>query len=243
MPPTRKAARLTGMLYLVVVLAGPFVLLYVPGKLFVAGDASATARNILAHETLFRAHIAVGLVSELFFVASVLALYRLLKGVHAELAGLMVVLNLLIAPLAILGVANEVAALALLRGGDFLRAFDGPQRDALALLLLELDRLGVLVSEVFWGLWLLPLGALVWRSRFLPRVLGAWLFANGLAYVAISAAAFLLPGLHKAVLTAATPVLLGEVALTLWLLIFGVRVRAAPAPVTRAGERKQENSR
>jgi hypothetical protein len=230
MPPTQRAARLTGLLYLVVVLAGPFVLLYVPGKLFVAGDASATARNILAHESLFRAHIAVGLVSELFFVASVLALYRLLKGVHADLAGLMVVLNLLIAPLALLGIANEVAALALLRGGDFLRAFDAPQRDALALLLLELDRKGVLVSEVFWGLWLLPLGALVWRSGFLPRFLGAWLTANGFAYVAISATAFLAPGQQRAVLTAATPVLLGEVALTLWLLVFGVRARpAAPA--------------
>ena len=230
MPPTKKAARIAGLLYLVVVLAGPFVLLYVPGKLFVAGDASATARNILAHESLFRAHIVVGLVSELFFIATALALYRLLRGVHAELAVLMAILILLDAPLAFLGSANEAAALALLRGGDFLRAFDGPQRDALALLLLEFDRKGVLVSEVFWGLWLLPLGALVYRSRFLPRFIGAWLLVNGLAYLAMSASGLLLPAYVETVSTAVTPLLFGEVALMLWLLIVGVRSKAEATP-------------
>lgn len=236
MPPTQKAARLTGLLYLVVVLAGPFVLLYVPGKLFVAGDASATARNILAHESLFRASIVIGLVSELCFVAATLALYRLLREVHAELAALMVLLNLLVVPLAILGGAHEVATLALLRGGDFLAAFDAPQRDALALLLLELGRKGVLVVQVFWGLWLLPLGALVYRSRFLPRTLGVWLVANGFAYLALSAAGLLLAATPKALFTALTPVLFGEVALTLWLLIVGARWRPARAPETRPGE-------
>ncbi len=82
MDPTKKTARIAGLLYLSVVLTGPFVLLYVPGKLFVPGDATATASNILAHESLFRAYIVVGLVSELLFVSVVLALYRLLKGVN-----------------------------------------------------------------------------------------------------------------------------------------------------------------
>jgi hypothetical protein len=230
MPPTKKAARIAGLLYLFVVLAGPFVLLYVPGRLFVAGDASATARNILAHEPLFRANIVIGLVSELFFVATALALYRLLRGVHVELAALMVILILLDAPLAFLGTANEAAALALLRGGDFLRAFDGPQRDALALLLLEFDRKGVFASEAFWGLWLLPLGALVYRSQFLPRFLGGWLFVNGLAYLAMSATGLLLPEYVKTVSTAVTPLLFGEVALMLWLLIVGVRSSGETAP-------------
>lgn len=229
--PTKRAARLAGLFYLVVVLAGPFVLLYVPGKLFVHGDPTATARNILAHESLFEANIVIGMVSELFFVATVLSLYRLLRGVHAELAALMVILILLSVPLALLATANEVAALTLLRGGDYLAAFDGPQRDALALLLLEFDRLGVLVSEVFWGLWLLPLGVLVYRSRFLPRFLGVWLVANGFAYLAMSATGFLLPDYLKILSTAVTPVLFGEVALMLWLLIVGVR--ASPPFDTR----------
>lgn len=225
MIPTKKDARIAGLLYLVVVLTGPFVLLYVPGKLFVSGDASATARNILAHQDLFRAYIGIGLVSELAFVATVLALYRLLKGVGSQLAALMAILILIDVPLALLGSANEIATLATLRGGEFLSAFDGPQREALAMLLINFDRQGVFVSEIFWGLWLLPLGVLVHRSRFLPRFLGWWLFANGLAYLAMSATGIVSPQAHARLSRLATPVLFGEAALMLWLLIVGVRVR------------------
>lgn len=234
MHPLKKAARFAGLLYLFVVVTGPFVLIYVPGKLFVPGDATATASNILAHQSLFRAHIAVSLISELLFVSVVLALYHLLKGVGERLAGLMVILILIDAPLAFMSVANEVAALAFLRGADFLAAFDKPQRDALATLLLQFDRQGVLVSEIFWGLWLLPLGLLVYRSVFLPRFLGVWLFINGLAYLAISSTGLLWPQHLKTVSAVATPVLFGEVAFMLWLLIVGARVQpsevAAPQP-------------
>lgn len=227
MHPTKKAARIAGLLYLFVVLIGPFVLLYVPGKLFVSADATATARNILAHESLFRGYIVAGLVGELIFVAAILALFRLLKGVSSELATLMVLLILIDVPLAFLSVANEVATLAFLRGGEFLAVFDKPQRDALAVLLINIDKQGVLVSEIFWGLWLLPLGLLVYRSKFLPRFLGVWLFINGLAYLVISGTGLLLPQHHKMVFSIATPVLFGEAALMLWLLIMGVRVRPA----------------
>lgn len=232
MHPIKKNARIAGLLYLLVVLTGPFVLIYVPRKLFVAGNATATASNIVAHQSLFRAHIVVGLVSELLFISVGLALYRLLKGVSLQLATLMVILILIDAPLAFLGVANEAATLAFLRAPDFLAVFDKPQRDALATLLINFDRQGVLVSEIFWGLWLLPLGLLVYRSGFLPRVLGIWLFINGLTYMAISATGLLLPQHLKVVSTIATPVLFGEVAFMLWLLIVGARVQpsAAPAP-------------
>ena len=225
MHPTKKTARVAGLLYLLVVLTGPFVLIYVPSKVFVAGDATATANNILAHQSLFRAHIVVGLVSELLFISVVLALYRLLKGVSLQLATLMVILILIDAPLAFLRVANQVATLTFVRGADFLAAFDKPQRDALATLLINLDRQGILVSEVFWGLWLLPLGLLVYRSGFLPRLLGVWLFINGLAYLAISSTGLLLPQHLKVVSAIATPVLFGEMAFMLWLLIVGARVQ------------------
>lgn len=227
MDPIKKTARVAGLLYLLVVITGPFVLFYVPGKLFVPGDATATANNILAHQGLFRAHIVVGLVSELLFISVVLALYRLLKGVSLWLATLMVILILIDAPLAFLSVANEVATLKFLRDADFLAVFDKPQRDALATLLVNFDRAGVLVDEIFWGLWLLPLGLLVYRSGFLPRFLGAWLFINGLAYLVISSTGLLLPEHYKVVLTIARPVLFGEVALMLWLLIVGARVQSS----------------
>lgn len=224
MDDRRKTARWAGLLYLVVVLTGPFVLLYVPGKIFVTGDATATAANLLAHETLFRASLVAGLVGELCFLGAVLLLHRLLREVDRTLALLMVILIFLVAPVGLVGTANGIATLTVLHG-DYLSAFDGAQRDALATLLLELDRHGVLVSELFWGLWLLPLGALVWKSGFLPRWLGAWLLANGLGYVAISVTGLLLPERLKSVSNLATPLLFGELALMLWLLVVGVRAR------------------
>ncbi len=237
MHPIKKTARVAGLLYLLVAITGPFVLLYVPGKLFVPGDATATASNILAHQSLFRIHIVVSFVSELLFIGVVLALYRLLKGVDLQLATLMVILILMDAPLAFLSVANEVATLAFVRGADFLAVFDQPQRDALATLLINIDREGVLVSEMFWGLWLLPLGLLVYRSAFLPRLLGVWLFINGLAYVTISSTGLLFPQHLKKASTIATPVLFGEVAFMLWLLIVGARVQppAVAADRQKAG--------
>lgn len=227
MDSLKKTARIAGLLYLGVVLTGPFILIYVPRKLFVTGDASATAANILAHQSLFEAHILVGLVSELFFVATVLALYHLLKGVSLPLATGMALLVLVEAPVAFLRLANQVATLAFVRGGEFLSVFDTPQRDALATLLLNVDKQGSFVSEMFWGLWLLPLGVLVWRSGFLLRFLGVWLFVNGLAYMATSCTGLLAPEHLGLVSTIATPILFGEVAFTVWLLAVGVRQRPA----------------
>jgi hypothetical protein len=225
MDSIQRTARWAGLLYLLVVVTGPFVLIYVPGKLYVAGDPSATAANILAHESLFRTHIVVGIVAELLFVGVVLTLYRLLRDAGPGLAGLMVILILVDVPLAFLGSANEAATLALLRDPGYLASFGAAQRDALATLLMLFDQKGIAVSEVFWGLWLLPLGILVRRSGFLPRFLGVWLFANGLAYLAISGTGLLAPQHLGIVTKVATPVLFGEMALMLWLLIVGARAR------------------
>lgn len=224
MHPLKKTARVAGFLYLLVVITGFFTIMYVPGKLFVSGDATAVASNILAHQSLFRIDIAVELLSELFFIATVLALYRLLKGAGPQLAALMVLLVLLDAPLAFASIANEIATLTFLRGADFLAAFDKPQRDALAMLFIHLNQQADTVSEIFWGLWLLPLGLLVNRSGFLPRLLGFWLIINGLAYVVLSGTQLFLPEVLKTVSTISTPILLGEVVFTLWLLIVGARV-------------------
>lgn len=227
MDSLKKSARVAGLLYLFVVLCGPFVLLYVPGKVNVPGDATATVNAILAHENLYRAGIAVGIISELVFVLAILALYRLLRGVDQVLATLMVVFILIDVPLAFLSTANQVATLAFARGADFLSVFDKPQRDALATLLIHIDRHGVIVSEVFWGLWLLPLGTLVYRSGFIPRFIGVWLVLNGLSYLVLSATGLFSPEHSNMVRNVTTPVLFGEVALMLWLLVRGVRVKSS----------------
>lgn len=230
--PTRKDARIAGLLYLIVVLTGPFALLYAPGKLFVSGDPVATAARILAHASLFQAKIVVGLVAQFAFLATVLALYRMLRRVGPELAALMAILILIDMPLGFLGLANEAATLGFLRAPAFLAAFDPAQRDPLVLLLLHFDGLSTPVHEIFWGLWLLPLGVLVYRSTFLPRFLGVWLFLNGLAYLGISGVGLFWPAYEGRVLAAATPLLAGEAALMLWLLTVGVRVQPKGNPAS-----------
>ena len=162
---------------------------------------------------------------KLFVPGDVLALYQLLEGVNRPLAVLMVSLILIILPLAFLGVANELATLTLLRDPGFLGAFDKPQGNAVSTLLINFEQAGVYVYEIFWGLWLLPLGVLVYRSGFLPRWLGIWLLINGMGYLILSTTGILWPQHYGALFRLATPVLLGEVGPMLWLLIVGARVR------------------
>jgi hypothetical protein len=117
----------------------------------------------------------------------------------------------------------------LVRGAEFLSVFDKPQRDALAMLFLRVHDQEVVAAEILWGLWLLPLAILVYRSRFLPRFLGVWLTINGVAYLALSFAGLLLPQYESAVSSITFPALLGEVAFVLWLVIKGARPHALDA--------------
>jgi len=231
MTSTSRNARIAGFLYLLLVIAGPLRLMVIPTKLFVHGNASATAGNIAAHETLFR----FGIVGDLFcgtiiiFIA--LALYRLFQGVDQSLAVLMVILGgVLPAALDFFIVLNDSAALILVRGADFLSVFDKAQRDALAMLFLRMHDQEILAAEIFWGLWLFPLGILVYRSRFLPRFLGVWLILNGFGYLAISLTGLLLPHYENAVANVTFPVLTGEVAFVLWLLIRGAKEQTRSGP-------------
>jgi Domain of unknown function (DUF4386) len=233
MTSTSKKARIAGFLYLLLVIVGPLRLMYIPSKLFVHGNASATAANIAAHETLFR----LGIVGDLFcgtiLIFIVLALYRLFKEVDQYLAVLVVILGgVLPAAIDFFIVLNDSAALILVRGADFLSVFDKPQRDALAMLFLRMHDQETLAAEIFWGLWLLPLATLVYRSRFLPRFLGVWLIINGFAYLAISFTGFLLPHYENAVVNVTFPALTGEVAFVLWLLIKGAKEQTVDAPAS-----------
>lgn len=230
MSTTRNPGRIAGILYLLL-FAAPLRLIYIPNTLFVSGNATATANNIAAHQTLFRLGIVGDLFTGTMSIFLTLALYRLFKGVDKHLSALMVILgSLMVTPIYFLNVLNDVAALTLARGADFLSAFEKPQRDALAMLFLRLHHHGVLANEVFWGLWLIPFGLLVYRSHFIPRFLGVWLIINGCVYPVISATGFLLPPYENMVSTITFPAMLGELAIILWLLIKG----AKPEPLAAA---------
>jgi hypothetical protein len=124
---------------------------------------------------------------------------------------------------------NSIAALVLVRGADVLSIFEKPQRDALAMLFLNLHHQGFVVAEMFWGLWLFPLGLLVYRSRFLPRFLGVWLILAGWAWVILSLTGILAPGYQDKVDSYAQPAFFGEIVFMLWLLIKGARPPALDA--------------
>ncbi len=139
MTSAKRNARIAGLLYLLLAIAGPLRLMYIPKTLFVQGNAAATAANIVAHEALFR----LGIVSDLFcgtiIIFLTLAFYRLFKGVDQHLAVLVVILGgVLPAAIDFFIVLNDSAALILARGADFLSVFDKPQRDALAMLFLRM---------------------------------------------------------------------------------------------------------
>lgn len=228
MHPTDKAARIAGAIYLSMAVTAPFSLIYIPTKLIVRENATATASNILAHETLFRLGIVADLFSAVIFICVAVALYRLLSSVNKTWARLMVALVLVSAAVGFLNVLNNVAALILFRGADFLAVFEKPQRDALAYLFLRLHNHGTSMNEIFWGLWLLPFGLLVFRSGFLPRILGVWLVLNCFAYLVLSVTALMFPLYNDAAFRIATPVLFGELAIQLWLVIKGAKVPPLP---------------
>jgi Domain of unknown function (DUF4386) len=223
MNSTKQAARLAGVLYLVNGVTGFFGIIYVPSRLIVSGNAAATANNILASERLFR----IGIVSELIcaaeFVFLLWVLYRLLGGVNKTHASLMVILGLVFVPIMCVNVLNEIAALTLLRGADFLSVFDKRQLEAMAMLFLDLHRYGYVVGWIF-GLWLFPFGVLVFKSGFLPRILGVLLIAACFGYLADSLTPLLLPSYANIVgRFASIPLTLGEPAIILWLLIRGAK--------------------
>src|ERR1700722_8099869 len=229
MSSTTNPGRFAGLLYLSMSIVGFFAIAYVPSKMIVHGNATATANNIAASETLFRLGIAGELIGQAGFIFVALALYDLLKGVSRRHASLMMTLIVVSIPIAFLNELNSIAALVLVRGTDFLSVFEKPQRDALAMLFLNLHYHGFVVAEIFWGLWLFPLGLLVYRSRFLPRFLGVWLALAGFAWVILSLTGILLPQYQDKVNTYSQPATLGELVFMLWLVIKGATPPAMDA--------------
>ncbi len=236
MSSTKNPGRFAGLLYLLTSIVGFFAMGYVPGKLIVHGNAAATANNIAASETLFRLGIAAQLIGSAGFIFVALALYDLLKGVNRRHASLMVLLIVVSVPIAFLNELNSIAALVLVRGADFLSIFDKPQREALAMLFLNLHFHGLVVAEIFWGLWLFPLASLVYRSRFLPRFLGVWLALAGFAWVILSVTGVLLPQVQDKVFAYSQPAVFGEIAFMLWLVIKGARPPALDATASSSSD-------
>jgi hypothetical protein len=216
----RRWARVAGLLYLIGGVNGVFGILYGP-SLVVPGDAAATARHILAAQSLFRLSIVSALLDQVIFIFVVLALYRFLKAVNQTMAALMVIFLLLGVPIAALNELNNGAVLFLLSGADSLNVFTANQLHALISLFLDLHAFGLIIFYFVGAPWFFTMGYLVFTSGFLPRLLGILLIINGLAYLLTSFAAVLRPDLNVNLVMFTGWV---EVLFALWLLIRGINV-------------------
>lgn len=220
-----KTARLAGILYLLMALIAPFGLIYVPTQIFVSGDATATAENILTNEFLFRSGVVSSLVTQVIFVFLVIVLYRLLKHVNLQQARVMVGLVIVSIPISFFSDVFKITGLMVLKGG-LLTSLEPEQVIDFAGILFKTGSYGLQTVELYWGLWLLPFGLLVYKSEFIPRMFGILLFLNGLAYIILSFTFVLFPTHHELVSKITLPFLfIGELPIILWFLIKGTRVK------------------
>ncbi len=225
-----KTARTAGLLYLIVVVTGVFSLAYVPSQITVRGDASATVGNIVASQPLFRLGIVAGLICYTAFLLLPFALYKLLSPVGRNAAVLMVAFAVVSVPISFVTMLNKLDILSLLSGADYLQAFTTEQLHARVMLSLDAYSNGLLVSKIFWGLWLLPFGYLVFKSGFLPRVLGILLMVGCFGYLTDFFGSLLFSGYAETTVAsfASKPGSLGEIGICLWLLIMGAREPKRP---------------
>lgn len=214
----KKIAREAGILYLLLAIFGAFGILYIP-SLVVSGDAAATAKNILASESLFRLSFVSGLIGQTVFIVLVLVFYKLLKPVNKNHATLMVLFALVGIPIAMLGQLNQMAALILIIGPEYLSVYSTGQLQASAMFFLDLSQQAIFLVQIFWGLWLLPFGYLVFKSGFLPKFLGVLLILGCFGYLLDFAIFFLYPTIDA---TFSELFGMGEMVMVLWLLIKGV---------------------
>jgi hypothetical protein len=223
MIPTKRNARIAGWLYFLFVVPGPFCLMYVPDKIMVPGDAAATAANVVAHEMLLRTSVVIWLFEMAVWIVLALALYRLFSSVSKGLASLLVIFVAVSAGIGFINELNSLAAILVLGAREFTGILTGPQREATAMLFLRLHGEGNTINEMFWGLWLLPFGLLIVRSRFIPKLLGIWLLLDGFAWMSLCMVSLLAPSYNDLAFKVAQPAMFAELAVMLWLITIGVR--------------------
>ena len=221
----KKQSRFAALLYTLSCFPAPFALLYVPSVLIVRGDAAATANNVRNSEALLRLGMAVELLSATIVIFAIVAFYRLLKAVSHKHAVTFLILFLLSIPISYLNVLNDVAVLTFARGPAFLSSvFDRAQLDAFVLFFFRLHSSGVLLAQIFWGLWLIPFGIAAIRSGFLPRFIGIATIVAGSGYVINSSVSLFLPASAQGIGNLAMILGVGELAF-IWMLIWGARLQ------------------
>jgi Domain of unknown function (DUF4386) len=229
----RLKARIAGVFYLLTILTRMFVEIFVRNRLVVPDDAAATATNIMAHESLFRWGFANDIIGFASYIALTALLYELFKPVNRSLSLVAALFSLAASVVQAMSSLFHLAPLFLLGGAPYLSVFTAGQLQALALVFLRLRAAAYHnIGLVFFGLYCLLVGILILRSVFLPRILGALMALAGLSYVL-----FLSPPLVRSL----QPYILvfpgvGQISLTLWLLVMGVNVQRWKEQASAAGD-------
>jgi hypothetical protein len=216
----QMTARVAAFVFLIIFFLGMFTELFIRPGMIVPGDAAATVRNIAASEALFRLSLVSDLLRQALLILLPLILYKLLKPVNKTIAALMVIFALACVPISMLNELNHLAVLLLASGAGYLTAFKADQVNALVMLFLDLRKYGTFLPQIF-SFWVLLLGYLVFKSGFLPRILGILLMLAGLCYTVSAVLFFLFPNFDAMIFGLFA--FIGESLFYLWLLIKGVK--------------------
>ena len=220
----KKAARVAGLWYLLLAITSGYSWMYIT-RTFVPGDAVVTTNNIFATESQYIVSIIGNIVSQISFVFLALTLYRLLKKVNESQAGLMLTLVLVSVPIMFVNIIFQTGAFVILNRADYMKVFTANQIAAFVTMFIHLDVIGVHIVEIFWGLWLFPLGCLVYKSEFIPKFIAALLVISGAGYIVGSLTSLVIPDIYMMIEKyLSIPEALGELVMLFWLLIKGVRV-------------------
>ena len=218
----QKTARVAAFVFLIIFLLGMSTELFVRPGMIVAGDAVATARNIAASEALFRLSLVSDLIRQVLLMLLPLILYKLLKPVNKNIAALMAIFYLVCVPVSLLNELKHFAVLLLSSGADYLTAFKADQLNALVMFFLDLRKYGTFITQ-FFSFWVLLLGYLVFKSGFLPKILGIVLMVHCFTWLSTFFQSFLFPGFIAITYVSYPLGLIAEFGLTLWLLIMGAK--------------------
>lgn len=220
----QKLARIAGIYYLIIVIMGFWGIMYVPSKIRVKDDPAATMNNLIQNEFLFRSGTLSQMISSISFIFLVLVLYRIFKDTDQHRARLMMVFVLVQIPVFFLAEAFNIAAL-MVAEGSLMQSLELPQKQDFVYFLLRIYKFCIITIIIFWGLWLIPLGQLILKSGYLPRIIGFLLIVGGWAYV-VESLDYILLDTKLAPLTNYTSILhtSAELLTVAWLLVKGIKV-------------------
>ncbi|MBS9464061.1 DUF4386 domain-containing protein [Flagellimonas sp. 389] len=229
MEANKRTARIAGLIYFLVVITGIFGLLYVPSQLISWKNPAETIENLKSSEFLFRMEILTGLLCYSFFLLLPLVLYELFKGINKNVALLMVVLAVVSIPISFANMVHKLDILTLLSGAEYLAPFSPEQIQAHVMQSLRSYNYGNLVAQVFWSLWLFPFGYLVFKSGFLPKLLGIFLMIGSCGYFMDVCGRILFSNYGDFLISdyITIPASIGEIGTCLWLLIMGIKTTKA----------------